>query len=49
MLVSEVMTRNAISVQPRTTVVDAARIMLANHVSGLPVLNETGVLVGMVT
>lgn len=49
MKVSEVMTRNAICVQPRTTVVDAARIMLANHVSGLPVLDEEGALVGVVT
>lgn len=49
MKVSEIMTRNAISVQPRTTVVDAARIMLANHVSGLPVLDESGALVGVVT
>jgi CBS domain-containing protein len=49
MIVSEIMTGNAISVQPKTTVVDAARIMLANHVSGLPVLDESGALVGVVT
>ncbi len=49
MNVSDIMTRNAISVQPRTTVIDAARIMLANNVSGLPVLDENGVLVGVVT
>lgn len=49
MNVSEVMTRNALSVQPRTTVADAARIMLANQVSELPVLDEAGALVGVVT
>ncbi|MGE4482142.1 CBS domain-containing protein [Acidocella sp.] len=49
MKVSDVMTRNAISVQPQTSVVDAARIMLANHVSGLPVLDQAGALVGVVT
>ncbi|MBU6448749.1 MAG: CBS domain-containing protein [Rhodospirillales bacterium] len=49
MIVSEVMTRNAISVQPKTTVTDAVRIMLASHVSGLPVLDENGALVGVVT
>lgn len=49
MNVSELMTRNAISVLPATTVADAARIMLANHVSGLPVLNEDGALVGVIT
>ncbi|GAN80750.1 CBS domain-containing protein [Acidocella aminolytica] len=49
MNVAEIMNRNTIAVQPRTTVVDAARIMLANHVSGLPVLDENGTLVGVVT
>jgi CBS domain-containing protein len=49
MLVSEVMNRSAISVMPATTVADAARIMLANHISGLPVIDEHGVLVGVVT
>jgi CBS domain-containing protein len=43
------MTRNPISVMPATTVADAARIMLANHVSGLPVMDEDGKLVGVVT
>ena len=49
MIVSEVMTSNAISVQPKTMVGDAVRIMLANHLSGLPVLDEQGTLVGVVT
>ncbi|MBU6419254.1 MAG: CBS domain-containing protein [Proteobacteria bacterium] len=49
MIVSEIMTSNPIAVQPKTTVADAARMMLANHVSGLPVLDENGALVGMVT
>ncbi|MBU6420264.1 MAG: CBS domain-containing protein, partial [Proteobacteria bacterium] len=42
MIVSEIMTSNPIAVQPKTTVADAARMMLANHVSGLPVLDENG-------
>lgn len=49
MKVSEVMVRNVISVQPQTTLLDAARIMVSNHISGLPVLDERGALVGMVT
>ena len=40
MKVSELMSRNTISVLPSTTVADAARIMLANRVSGLPVVDE---------
>ncbi len=49
MKVSDLMSRNTISVMPSTTVADAARIMLANRVSGLPVLDEAGALVGIVT
>lgn len=49
MNVSDIMTRNATSVQPCTTVDEAARIMLANNFSGLPVLDENGLLVGVVS
>lgn len=49
MHVKDLMSPNTISVQPETTVVDAARIMLAQRVSGLPVLNKNGVLTGIVT
>ena len=42
MHVSDLMTRNCISVLPSTTLADAARIMLANHVTGLPVLDTDG-------
>lgn len=49
MIVSEVMNHNVITVRPDTSLLDAVRIMLANRVSGLPVLDETGRLVGMVT
>ncbi|OYV34388.1 MAG: hypothetical protein B7Z80_21350 [Rhodospirillales bacterium 20-64-7] len=47
--VDSLMSRNTISVLPTTTVADAARIMLANRISGLPVLDEHGRLVGIVT
>lgn len=49
MNVSDAMNRNVITVQPETSLVDAVRIMLANRVSGLPVLDKDGTLVGMVT
>jgi CBS domain-containing protein len=49
MNVAELMNRNSISVMPATLVADAARIMLAQRVSGLPVLDEHGKLVGIVT
>jgi len=48
MLVSDLMKPEPSTVAPDTTVLDAARIMLALRVSGLPVV-EAGHLVGMVT
>ena len=47
--VKSLMTKEIIAVQPDTTVADAARIMLANHLTGLPVQNEAGDLVGIIT
>lgn len=49
MNVSEAMDHGVMAVRPDTSLVDAVRIMLANRVSGLPVLDENGALVGMVT
>src|SRR5581483_7770496 len=49
MQVKDIMTSNVISVQNDDQVLKAARLMLQNHISGLPVLNAHGSLVGMVT
>jgi CBS domain-containing protein len=49
MQVRDVMTRNVISVAANETVVNAARIMLQNRISGLPVVDVDGDLVGIVT
>lgn len=49
MQVRDVMTRNVISVAANETVVNAARIMLQNRISGLPVVDADGDLVGIVT
>lgn len=48
MFVSELMKCEPVTVQPDTTLADAARIMISQHASGLPVL-EDGRLVGVVT
>jgi CBS domain-containing protein len=48
MIVSELMKSDPATVAPETTVLDAARIMLALRVSGLPVV-VAGHLAGMVT
>jgi CBS-domain-containing membrane protein len=49
MQVRDVMTRNVISVAPGQSVLEAARLMLNNRISGLPVLDASGNLVGIVT
>lgn len=49
MIVSELMSNNVVYVQPDTSLADAARTMLAQHVSGLPVVNKKGQLVGILT
>lgn len=49
MQVKDVMTRNVISVQSDDQVLKAARLMLQNRISGLPVLDKDGELVGVVT
>jgi len=49
MQVKDVMTQKVISVQEDESVVKAARLMLQNRISGLPVLDKQGNLVGIVT
>ena len=45
----QIMTRPVITVTPETRIVDAANTMLQKHVSGLPVVDATGKLVGIVS
>jgi CBS domain-containing protein len=45
----QIMTRPVISVTPETTIVEAANTMLAKHISGLPVVDAAGKLVGIVS
>jgi CBS domain-containing protein len=45
----QIMTRPVITVTPETTIVDAANLMLQKHVSGLPVVDIGGKLVGVVS
>ncbi len=49
MKASDVMTRRIVSVTPEATVLEAVRLMLQNHISGLPVIDATGNLIGVVT
>jgi CBS-domain-containing membrane protein len=45
----EIMTHPVISVAPEISVVEAARLMLQHRVSGLPVVDDIGCVVGMIT
>src|ERR1700726_1195486 len=45
----QIMTRPVINVTPEISIVEAANIMLQKHVSGLPVVDATGKLVGIVS
>jgi CBS domain-containing protein len=49
MQVRDVMTRNVISVKAGEPVLKAARLMLQNRISGLPVVNDAGELIGIVS
>jgi CBS domain-containing protein len=49
MRVKDVMTPNVICIGAEEPVLKAARLMLLNRVSGLPVLDKEGKLVGMIT
>jgi len=43
------MTKDVITVTPRTTIEQAAKTMLQRHISGLPVVDKAGKLVGIVS
>jgi CBS domain-containing protein len=45
----QIMTRPVITVTPETMIVEAANTMLQRHVSGLPVVDAAGKLVGIVS
>ena len=49
MKVREIMTTNVVSVQDESTVEDTARLLASHRISGVPVLNTSGRLIGLVT
>lgn len=49
MKVRDIMSTKVVTVSPSTSVRDIAGLMVEKHVSGLPVLNDNGTLVGMVS
>ena len=49
MQVKDIMTSPVVSIEPDTSIVQAVRIMLQRHISGLPVVDKDGRLLGVVT
>lgn len=49
MIVADLMTRTLVTVRLETSLAEAAKLMLARHVSGLLVVDEAGALIGVVT
>jgi len=46
---ADIMTRSVITISPEATLADAVRLMLDQRISGLPVIDSAGRLVGMLT
>jgi CBS domain-containing protein len=49
MKAKDIMTRAVVSIDQGATVLQAARLMLQHHISGLPVVDEQGALVGVLS
>ncbi len=49
MRAKDIMTRSVVSIGPEATVLQAARLMLQQHISGLPVIDRAGKLAGMLS
>lgn len=49
MRAGDIMTKPVISVTPETAIVVAAQLMLQHRISGLPVVDENGIVIGMLT
>lgn len=49
MQAKDVMSRNLVTVAPDATILQAARLMLQHHISGVPVVNASGELVGILS
>ncbi|MCL5961905.1 MAG: CBS domain-containing protein [Chloroflexi bacterium] len=49
MKVSEIMTKNVMAAEPDDKVVDVAKVMLKNGISGVPVVDESNRVIGIIT
>jgi CBS domain-containing protein len=49
MKIRDIMSTRVISIAPDASVLEAIRLMLQNHISGLPVIDSSGAVVGVIT
>ena len=47
--IGEVMSPNPITVKPETALQDAIKLLADNRISGLPVVDDTGKLIGVIS
>jgi len=45
----DIMTKEVITVKPETTIEELARLLMTQHISGAPVVDDNGKIVGIVT
>ena len=44
----DIMTEEVITVTPETEIIQAARVLLSNHINGVPVVDEDGSVIGII-
>lgn len=49
MIAADIMTRDVVTVRDSSPLIEAVRLMVDRHISGVPVLNAAGGFVGMLT
>jgi CBS domain-containing protein len=49
MKAQDIMTRDVVTVRPNASVQDIAKLMVEKHISGIPVVNDDGAVIGMVS
>ncbi len=49
MIASDIMTRKVCTTRPETTVLELAQLLSREHISGTPVVDEHGKIIGIVT
>jgi acetoin utilization protein AcuB len=47
--IKDIMVRNPLSILPNATLAEAAQLMLDNKISGLPVVDSSGKVIGIIT